>query len=252
MNIYSTLEVRVRSNDECLWLSEKSSVPGSAIIHFSLVKEGGVAWNAGIRNGDFLLKINNNIIKNANQAQAILDSVNYGEYANYVVRKKDGSILNTKVFVKKLIQFQALALGILGLIWMSIGFIVLMAKKGPIQKTFYVTGVAAVLSIAYLLIPQGIAPQNVFERILFISIAVAWTFGMSFFPFMIMYFFWIFPKPFKFIQHKWVKRIFWGIPSLLLTAIVLAIYFLVPRMKNSDMFFNILVLDMNLLLAASS
>ncbi len=252
MNIYTTLEVRVTSNDECLWVTEKKGKPDSTIIHFSLVKEGGVAWNAGIRNGDFLLKINDNLIKNANQAQTILDSVNYGEFADYVVRKKDGTILRTKVFVKKLIQFQLLALGILGLIWMSIGFVVLMAKRGPIQKTFYVTGVASVLSIAYLLIPQNITPHMAIQRIFSAIIAVVWTFGISFFPFLIMYFFWIFPRPFKFIQHKWVKRVFWGIPSILFTGMLLSIFLFVPKMKNANMFFNILLLDINLLLAAAS
>jgi len=252
MNIYSTLEVRVTSNDECLWVPEKTAKNDSTAIHFSLVKEDGVAWNAGIRNGDYLLKINGYNIKNTQQAQLILNRMNYGEYADYVVKKKDGTVLKTKVFVKKLIQFQLLALGILGLIWMSIGFVVLMAKKGPIQKTFYVTGVASVLSIAYLLIPQNIDPGMIVQRVLSIIFAIGWTFGMSFFPFLIVYFFWIFPRPFKFIEHKWVRRIFWGIPALLLTMMEFSIFLFVPKMRNANMFFNILIRDINLLLAAAS
>ncbi|MGA7837799.1 MAG: SpoIIE family protein phosphatase, partial [Ignavibacteriaceae bacterium] len=238
--------------DECLWVPEKTAKNDSTAIHFSLVKEDGVAWNAGIRNGDYLLKINGHNIKNTQQAQAILNLMNYGEYADYVVKKKDGTVLKTKVFVKKLIQFQLLALGILGLIWMSIGFIVLMAKKGPIQKTFYVTGVASVLSIAYLLIPQNIGPGMIVQRVLSIIFAIGWTFGMSFFPFLIVYFFWIFPRTFKFIEHKWVKRVFWGIPALLLTMMEFSIFLFVPKMKNANMFFNILIRDINLLLAAAS
>ena len=34
MNIYSTLEVRVTSNDECLWVTEKSTDPDSTNILF--------------------------------------------------------------------------------------------------------------------------------------------------------------------------------------------------------------------------
>lgn len=252
MNIYSTLEVRVTSNDECLWIPEKTGKPDSTAIRFSLVKEGGVAWNAGIRNGDYLLEINGNRIKNTPQAQLILNKVNYGVYADYVVKRKDGSILKTKVFVKKLIQFQTLALGILGLIWMSIGFVVFMAKKGPIQKTFYVTGVAAVLSIAYLIIPQNITPEMVTQRVVSIILAVGWTFGLNFLPYLIMYFFWIFPKPFKFIQHKWVRRFYWGVPALQITSMLIGLFVIVPRLKNPNMFFTALILNSNLVLAAAS
>lgn len=252
MNIYSTLEVRVTSNDECLWVTEKSSDPDSTNIHFSLVKEGGVAWNAGIRDGDYLLQINGNKIKNTRQAQIVLDSVNYGKYADYIVKKEDGSILKTKVFVKKLIQFQLLAIGILGLIWMTIGFIVLMAKKGPIQKTFYVTGVTAVFSIIYLLFPQKIVLVGVTAKILSILFIISWTFGLCFFPFLIMYFFWIFPRPFNFVQKKWFKKIYFGIPTLLVIGLIFIIMVFVPGMKNANQFFNTMVYSISLFLGAAS
>ncbi len=57
LSIYFSIEVRVTSNDECLWLPKKA-VKDSTIIIFDKVKENGVAWNAGIRNGDQLLEIN--------------------------------------------------------------------------------------------------------------------------------------------------------------------------------------------------
>lgn len=252
MNIYSTLEIRVTSNDECLWVPEKKEIPDSTIIRFSLVKEGGVAWNAGIRNGDQLLEINGTRLKNTPQAQTILDSVNYGEYADYVVKKKDGTILKTRVFVKKLIQFQQLAIGILGLIWILIGFVVLMAKKGPVQKTFYITGVTSVLAFIYLLIPQNFTIQTLFAKVLGILFLIFWSFGMSFFPFMIVYFFWIFPRPFNFIQKKLFKKIFFGIPALIFFGILATILLVVLKMKNPNIFFNALLQNLNLLLAAAS
>ena len=57
LSIYFSLEVRVQSNDECLWLP-KMKGQDSTIIIFDKVKVDGVSWNAGIRDGDQLLKIN--------------------------------------------------------------------------------------------------------------------------------------------------------------------------------------------------
>ncbi len=63
LNIYYVLEVRVTSNDECLWKPKKINKDSIAIF-FDLVKVEGVTWNAGIRNGDQLLSINEeNLIK---------------------------------------------------------------------------------------------------------------------------------------------------------------------------------------------
>ena len=56
LSIYFSIEVRVTSNDECLW-NQKTLADDSAIIYFSKFKENGVAWNAGIRNGDQLYKL---------------------------------------------------------------------------------------------------------------------------------------------------------------------------------------------------
>ena len=125
------------------------------------------------------------------------------------------------------------ALVFLDLIWMSIGFIVLMAKKGPIQKTFYVTGVASVLSIAYLLNSTKYCATNmIVQRFYQLFLPLRWTFGMSFFPFLIMYFFWIFPRPFKFIQHKWVKRVFWGIPVVVIDNAMEFLQYISVRSKD--------------------
>ena len=194
MNIYYSVEVNVTSNDECLWVPENPAADSTA-IYFNIVKVGGVTWNAGIRDGDQLLKINGKSIKTTPQAQLILNTVNSGEYANYVVRKKGGSsILETKVFVKKLIQLPLFAFSILGLIWMTIGFIVLTAKQGSIQKIFYLTGASSVLVMVFLFFPQPGTKGNILTLVM----VLGWCFGISFISFFVAYFFWIFPKQFKF------------------------------------------------------
>jgi len=62
LNIYYVLEVNITSNDECLWVPKKINADSSA-VYFKLVKINGVTWDAGIRNDDQLLRIDNIPIK---------------------------------------------------------------------------------------------------------------------------------------------------------------------------------------------
>lgn len=245
LNIYFAVLVRVTSNDECLWVPMDPAADSTA-IYFDLVKYGGVAWNAGIRNGDRLLKINENNLKTTAQAQRILNAVKSGDSAKYVIKKKDGKILETKVYVKKLIQFPVLALGILGLIWTGLGFIVLVAKQGAVQKTFYLTGAASVLSIVYLLIPQPADTGGFLIKILPPVLGMLWAVGSCFFPFMIMYFFWIFPKPFGFVRKKWFKKLFFGIPSILLISLAAFIFIFFTKLRNPNFVFNVISTWLNI------
>lgn len=148
LSIYYALNIRVQSNDECLWLPQKEGKDSVAII-FDKVKVNGVSWNAGIRDGDQLLEINHIQLKNTTQAQNILNNYKNGELAEYKVKKKSGDVFVTKVQVKKLIKFESLTESISGLIFLLIGFIVYSAKPdGLAQKLFFAVGITSVLSAA--------------------------------------------------------------------------------------------------------
>lgn len=208
--IYFAFEVRVQSNDECLWVPQKV-LSDSTVIKFDFVKVNGVSWNAGIRDGDYLVAINGTRIKNTLQAQLILDEVKSGQFAKYEVRKADGQILNTKVYVKKLIQFGSLAQSISALIWLLIGFIVYTAKPdGLAQKLFYALGVFTVLSSIGVLFPFGLYLRIfIFERpvVALISGSILIV-SQILVPLIMLYFVWTFPKPFNFAKKEFVKIIF--------------------------------------------
>ena len=154
LDIYFSVEVNVRSNDECLWEPQKAkSDKDSVVILFDRVKVNGVAWDAGIRDGDQLIEIDGKPIKNTIQAQYILNEFDYGQYAPYKY-ERDGKIYSTKVFVKKLVQFDWLASCLSALFWMLIGFIVLTSKPdGRIHRLFYLWGVMTVLSSLMVHLP---------------------------------------------------------------------------------------------------
>jgi len=222
LNIYYSLEVRVTSNDECLWDPKKVSKDSTAIF-FDFVKVGGVTWNAGIRNGDQLIEIDGKTILNAVHATIILNSFKSGEYAEYKY-SRNGIIHNTKVYIKKLISFEWLASSLSALFWILIGFIVLSAKPdGKIQKIFYSIAVLIVFRSLSVLIPIQTNFVGFFRdnTLLATLIGTAWIVGMCFSPFVIIYFFWNFPKPFNFIEKRWVKSILFIIPIFLTVSFVI-------------------------------
>ena len=225
LNTYYVLEVRVTSNDECLWIPKKIS-KDSLALYFDIVKVDGVTWNAGIRNGDQLLEINGQHFSNEGDAQLILNQVKGGEYAEYKIKKPGGKIITTMVYVKKLIRFGNLAGTLSAFFWMIIGFIVLSAKpSGKPHKLFYAIGVFSVFTTLNLLLPTN---YKLFEYIkehtvYAILIALFWSAGVSFVGPTILKFFWNFPHPFKFAEKKWIKIILFAFPVALTIFLFLAI-----------------------------
>ena len=217
LNIYYVIDVRITSNDECLWIHKKISTDSMAIF-FDIVKVEGVTWNAGIRNGDQLLKINGVLLSSTFEAQIILNQVKSGKYADYVVEKVSGEVISTKVYIKKLIQFGNLANSLSALFWMIIGFIVLTAKpEGRTHKLFYALGVFAVFTTINVLLPVDYEIYNYVkeEPLIVIIITIIWSIGIGFVGPTILYFFWNFPQPFKFAEKKWLKRSLVILASLL-------------------------------------
>ncbi|MGB5894869.1 MAG: SpoIIE family protein phosphatase, partial [Ignavibacteriaceae bacterium] len=244
LNIYYVFEVRVISNDECLWIPKKINKDSTALF-FDLVKVDGVTWNAGIRNGDQLLTINKQIFNYDLQAQEILNRVKGGEYADYLVKKPDGEIVTTKVYVKKLIRYDSLANSLSALFWMLIGFIVLTAKpEGRTHKLFYVLGVFAVFTSMSVLIQLDYKTVGQIKEqpVLYLLISSLWAIGICFVGPTILNFFWNFPRPFKFAEKLWVRRTLFILPAifslLLITMLVLTFgYYLFP-MRNFYLFLD--------------
>lgn len=240
LSIYFSLEVRLQSNDECLWDPKKVS-KDSVEIYFNKVKENGVSWNAGIRDGDQLLEIDGVKLSGLLQAQEILNKFDSGELANYVVKKPNGEVLRTQVFVKKLIQFGSLAQSISALLYLIIGFIVFTAKPdGLAHRLFYFIGVFTVFSAASILFPfddlffikfiteEPITALIAGSGVMISQVAV---------QFLFLYFVWSFPVQFKFASKKSVKIILIASAILLsLTGIVLASSLIWTNLKSLYLF----------------
>lgn len=223
VNSYFVLNVNVVSNDECLWVNKE--IEGKSVIFFDFVKVEGVSWNAGIRDGDKLLAINDVPVSVGIDAQLVLNKVEPGKYAKYLIEKK-GKIRTVFVLIKKFFSFPNFALSLLGFFWLLIGFIVLMAKPdGIVQKLFYGIGATSILSSTIVLLQYIYFSEISFQNLLLLVLSYIWSFSFCYLPFLQIYFFWTFPKQFKFLERKWVKALIFIIPGVLSIGIFLTLIF---------------------------
>lgn len=220
-NVYYVLNITSRTNDECLWLQEKVG-EDSVRIYFDLVKFEGVTWNAGIRDGDDFLMIDGKKLRNTYHASYLADRKASGETLVFTV-SRNGRVFNTEIKVKKLIEFGNLALALLGLIWLAVGFVVLSSKPyGFPQILFYRIGALYVLfSVSAVFFGNNML-NPIWEYPLILIIAdVTWIFGITFLPFLLVHFFWIFPFENKIIKRKNVSKLLFLIPSGIFIAVII-------------------------------
>ncbi len=239
-NIFIISSINPVSNDECLWYPVKKG--DSLVVRFENVKVDGVTWKAGIRDGDYLISINGKSINEPMQAQVILNKVKGGDYARYTVKKANGRLFNTRVYIKKLINFSLLGIGLLAFFWQVIAFIVLMAKPdGRVQRVFYAVGATLILLMLfnYLTLPvvMGILPLVVVIDFLNAG-------GMIYGPFLILHFFWIFPKEYNFAKKKAVNYTLYLLPAVILIGVIiyrfLFVYDMPGRTVYYEKFYNII------------
>jgi len=214
INFYFVFAVNATSNDECLWVPKEIKKDSVAIV-FDKVKVNGVAWKAGIRNGDQLIAIKNIKIHDTFAAQRILNKFKKGQFADYTIKKGD-KLIEIKVEIKKLIHMGQFAFMLMGQIWLIIGFIVLTARpNGYIQRLFYkISAAFIVLFTSVYFLGLGTDIRQVFFYIL----DYVWTIGGFYTAFLLLRFFWSFPKSFKFAEKKWVIRFLQFAPIILIIA----------------------------------
>ncbi len=246
INFYFVFEVTPQPNDECLWIPHSVSKDSVAFL-FDEVKFEGVTWNAGIRDGDELLEINDKKITDLHIATMILYEVESGDSAKYKIGR-NGSTFETKVEIKKLIQFSGLATALLSFIWLMVGFVVLTARpQGFTQILFYRIGATLILLASFnLLIGQNVV--NPVLQIPWLSIAVdtLWSFGGIFGPFLLIHFFWIFPRSFKIIERKYTTKILYFTPLIMFILITLnKALFVYTGKINPVMFYTIFIGTVN-------
>jgi len=211
--LYYVIELTPLSNDECIWRPVKKD--GVRVLRFDNVKVGGVTWNAGIRNGDYLLAINDVPVKNDQAAQMLLNRLKAGSYATYTIKRANVTC-NVNIYIKKLIGFGDLAFTLLSFIWFIIGFIVIMAKpQGEVQRLFYKVGASFVLAKAASIIQYQVTYNyNANYNLLYQAFGLIFLAAACLMPFYFLKFFLVFPRKLKIVTYRYFNIIFYSLPVL--------------------------------------
>lgn len=253
INFYFIFEITPQPNDECIWYP-RTVAKDSVGYFFGDVKFKGVTWNAGIRDGDQLIAINDKVIVHLYDASLELNRMDSGDSAKYTILRGDQQI-ETKVEVKKLIQFGGLAFAILALIWLLVGFVVIKAKpQGETQVAFFRIGVLLVLFSSFnLFLTQNIRNPIYDYPILLLIADQFWTIGSLFLPFLILKFFWIFPNRFAFYKKKWIEKLFFYLPLTVYVLItIFKVIFVYSGEINPFKFYGLLSFIALLLFASAA
>ncbi|MBN1300913.1 MAG: SpoIIE family protein phosphatase [Melioribacteraceae bacterium] len=221
VQLYFIFTITPQPNDECLWIP-RYTPEGELALFFEEVKFEGVTWKGGIRDGDQLLEINGHKIENSLDANAILFNLEPGDTAIYRVNR-EGRTFDAEVEVKKLIQMGGLAYTIFGAIWLLVSIMVISAKPdGYTQILFFRIGTAFVLFTCFNILDS----QNIFNPVFdytFIAVAfdIMQSFGGIFIPFLMVHFFWIFPRKFSIIDRKFTTKVLYITPSIIFIIVTL-------------------------------
>ncbi|MCB9218507.1 MAG: SpoIIE family protein phosphatase [Ignavibacteriales bacterium] len=232
ITIYFILNITSHTNDECLWKEEKVG-DDSLRIYFDLVKYKGVTWNAGIRDGDDFIAIDGKKLRNTYHASYLADRKPSGDSLIFTV-SRNGQLFDTTIRVKKIIGFGNLAISLLGLIWLAVGFVVLSSKPyGFPQILFYRIGALFVMFSTGALFGGNNILNPIWKYpVLMVFIDLIWVFGIVFLPFLLVHFFWIFPFENRIIKIKYVSKLLFTIPGILyIGAVIYRSFFIYTSMN---------------------
>ncbi len=212
LNFMSVMVFNVTSNDQCAW----RNIPNHAdkFLITDIVK-GGVADQAGLQNGDTLLLINGKGFNGPGAAQALINAIPSGEYATYRVGRS-GTTFETKIQILKIFNIGFLALFLLGLGFLIVGYVVAMTKPlGDIQRRFFRYSLCIMLLFGF----YGGVQQTAYP-VLSALFLFCISLGRVLSPPLISFFF-HFPVRRKVLGKKWVTAILYTFSIGFLALIIL-------------------------------
>ena len=161
------------TTDDCLWIDKVDSL-GNHFLLITQIIPGGVADEAGIKDGDLLIAINGISLSQSTKAMDILNKFS-SEYITYTVLRND-EIMDFKIWVYKFRNYSFLIFWIVGLGFLFVGAAVGYSKpKELTSKLFFFFSAAASIG---LIMYSGTSPAGsvqidivtIWQKIFFFSL----------------------------------------------------------------------------------
>jgi serine phosphatase RsbU (regulator of sigma subunit) len=181
--------------DDCLWIEEMNGIKQDTALYIVEITPDGVADNAGLKNGDLLIYINNeSFSKGMYEAQDILNKYNNETITYTVIR--DGKILNFNIWVYEFFNTQYFIFALLSISFLFVGFLVGISKpKELISQLFFLLGFTAMGLLIFTSVTYTSLTAGIF--VLFNYIIAG-----SFFNAILWHFFLTYPIKYEFKSRK--------------------------------------------------
>lgn len=193
------------TTDDCLWIDKVDSL-GNHFLLITQIIPGGVADEAGIKDGDLLIAINGISLSQSTKAMDILNKFS-SEYITYTVLRND-EIMDFKIWVYKFRNYNFLIFWIVGLGFLFVGAAVGYSKpKELTSKLFFFFSAAASIG---LIMYSGTSPAGsvqidivtIWQKIFFFSLNILFITGAVCIPPLYVHLFLTFPVKYEFRRRK--------------------------------------------------
>lgn len=194
------------TTDDCLWIIEKGKDTSDTRMVITQIIKDGVADQAGIKDGDYLIGINGIVLNNTIDAMDVLNKYS-NEYITYTIIRK-GEIMEVKIWVYKFISYSFLIFWVIGLAFLFVGTIVGYSKpKEATSKLFFFFSIAASVG---LIMYSGTSPVGAispgmlsgWQKIFVLTINLFFITGMIFIPPLYVHLFSTFPVKVDFKRRR--------------------------------------------------
>jgi phosphoserine phosphatase RsbU/P len=201
---------RHTGNDHCRWVPK-----GESRLLITNVKSGGVTEQAGIQNGDILIKIDGQSFSQDLNAQTMINA-KVGSFVTYTI-ERNGVQFDTHVLILELINLGFLSQFLFGLGFLLVGYVVVMVKPlGSIQRMFARFSILSMLFFGLSAVIQNLQTDARWRVIL---IGGSFLMASIFGPPMFIRFFLFFPVKRKGHRSLVLASILYFL-SLLMTVII--------------------------------
>jgi serine phosphatase RsbU (regulator of sigma subunit)/MFS family permease len=194
------------TTDDCLWEIKTGKDSSDMKLVITNIIKGGVADQAGIKDGDLLLAINGIEFNNTISAMDILNRYS-NEFITYTILR-NGEIFDLRIWVYKFISYSFLIFFVIGIAFLLVGTIVGYSKpKETTSRLFFFFSAAASIG---LIMYSGTSPSgsinseilNGWQKLFVILINICFISGMILIPPLYVHLFSTFPVKREFKRRK--------------------------------------------------
>lgn len=244
MSFYNNMFARKMTTDDCLWEPIGKNQMHDSALFITEIIPGGVADEAGLKDGDILVAINGQRFKGTVDAMRILN-----KYSNEIITYtiiRNGIYYNVNIWVYKYFNILFLISWLLGIGFLFVGLMVGYSKpKELTSKLFFFLGCTASIGLIASINPFGYVDNLdtlVISKILYAIIYLMFLNSLILFSSLVIHFLLTFPIKYNF-RYRRLFIVLTYIISYLIPVFIMFYRFIIYKKLFS---FNITVLSVQI------